>query len=360
LGERVITATAELTANWFEEVLKESGDLQSGAVAAFRVEPLGSENSSIVRIRLDYAAHSTGTLPAKLLLKMCGGDHSHAFGSSEVDYYRRDYVGRANLPLVKCYSAVYSAEKQSYHLLLEDLTETYRSNRENISTGEHGYAVAEGLGALHACWWSSASNQPAGLDLPGPAKMAKYFRHMQPGPALLLAEIKAELDGPALELGQTLAELLPARLIERAKNPNGFTLVHGDVNPGNILSPLSGVGPTYLIDRQPFDWSLTTWLGVSDLAYMMVLWWNADFRRQHEVKVLQTYYASLLVNGVTGYSWEQLWQDYRLAVMQCIYIPFEWCLLETDRINMRWLWEMEFRRVLTATQDLNCRNLLNP
>lgn len=44
--------------------------------------------------------------------------------------------------------------------------------------------------------------------------------------------------------------------------------------------------------------------------------------------------------------------------MQCIYIPFEWCLLENDRKKMRWLWEDEFRRVLVATQDLNCLEFL--
>jgi hypothetical protein len=359
LNEQVITNASELSEKLFEQVLKENGALISGAVRAFQVEPLKSENSNIFRVRLEYANGSTGSLPASLFLKMCGGANSHDFGSSEVEYYRRDYAGQSNLPLLKCYSAVYSAEKKSYHLLLEDLTGTHGPSWEKVSSGAFAYPVAEGLGRLHSFWWCGEDTIPAGLEWPVDLQVARFFLHMQPGPALLLQEIKDDLDADTLGLAKEITGLLPARLLERSKNPNGFTLVHGDLNPGNILSPDgAAAGPIYLIDRQPFEWSLTTWLGVSDLAYMLVLWLEPELRRKIEVEVVETYYASLRANGVTGYSREQLWQDYRLSVMQCLYIPFEWCILEEDRRKMHWLWSMEFQRVLTATRDLNCQELL--
>jgi hypothetical protein len=62
----------------------------------------------------------------------------------------------------------------------------------------------------------------------------------------------------------------PAKMLARAANPSSLTLIHGTPNPGNILPPIHGQQPIYLIDRQPFDWSLVVWLGVSDVAYMMV------------------------------------------------------------------------------------------
>lgn len=120
MSEQVITVTSQLTKRWLDEVLRESGDLLRGAVKAFKVEPLKSENSNIARIRLAYDDASSGNLPASLFLKMCGGGNSHDFGPSEVAYYRRDYMGRANLPMLKCYSAVCSVAKKSYHLLLEE------------------------------------------------------------------------------------------------------------------------------------------------------------------------------------------------------------------------------------------------
>ncbi len=358
-GEQVITAPDQLSAAWFEAVLRESGALSGGSVAAFRLDPLKSDNSHVLRIWLDYAPGSSGERPARLFLKLCGGDNSPAFGPSEVEYYRRDYAGLPDVPLIKCYSAVYSPEKASYHLLLEDLTATHGPNWEKTGHGGYIYPVADGLGKLHSYWWSSPTTRAATPGGPVDEQLAKFLAHMEGGPALLFEELKDELDASSRETAQRLADRLPAALAARARDPNGFTLVHGDLNPGNILSPLPGFeGKTYLIDRQPFDWSLTTWLAVSDLAYAMVLWWEPALRREHEVEVLKTYYASLLAKGLTGYSWEQLWRDYRLCAMQCIYIPFEWCLLESDRKNMDWVWKPEFRRVLAAVQDLNGLDLL--
>ncbi len=87
---------------------------------------------------------------------------------------------------------------------------------------------------------------------------------------------------------------------ERTRDGAGFTLVHGDVNPGNVLTPISGAGPVYLIDRQPFDWSLTTWLGASDIAYMIVHRWDTELRRELELPVLRHYHAALERRGVVG------------------------------------------------------------
>jgi hypothetical protein len=60
--------------------------------------------------------------------------------------------------------------------------------------------------------------------------------------------------------------------------------------------------PDEIIDRQPFDWSLTTWLGAYDLAYAMVLDWPTELRRRWEMPVLQRYHAHLLERGVRGYT----------------------------------------------------------
>ncbi|RCJ36864.1 hypothetical protein A6769_15345 [Nostoc punctiforme NIES-2108] len=64
-------------------------------------------------------------------------------------------------------------------------------------------------------------------------------------------------------------------------------------------------GKIYLIDRQPCDWSLTTWLGVSDLAYVMVHWWETDLRRQWEIPILHECHANLISNGFFGYDWSR-------------------------------------------------------
>ena len=126
----------------------------------------------------------------------------------------------------------------------------------------------------------------------------------------------------------------PQAMVRRACDPNGFTLIHGDAGHGNILVRVSGDRPLYLIDRQPFDWSLTTWLGVYDLAYAIVLDWETALRRQCEIPILRHYHAQLTEHGVRGYSWQQLLDDYRLCAAMGVYVAAEYC---RGGVNERWV-----------------------
>jgi hypothetical protein len=130
----------------------------------------------------------------------------------------------------------------------------------------------------------------------------------------------------------------PQSLVERTRDGRGFCLVHGDVGAGNVLVPKLGSDPIYIIDRQPFDWSLTTWLGVYDLAYALVLDWDVEIRRECEKLILRNYHHTLVAQGVEDYSWEQLLLDYRLMVAMCVYIPIEYCRGGVqDRLTPVWM-----------------------
>jgi len=72
-------------------------------------------------------------------------------------------------------------------------------------------------------------------------------------------------------------------IVAEQHDGNGFILIHGDVGHNNILVTRDGDRPIYIIDRQPFDWSLTTWMGVNDLANALVLDWEVEIRRRLEV-----------------------------------------------------------------------------
>ena len=38
-------------------------------------------------------------------------------------------------------------------------------------------------------------------------------------------------------------------------------------------------------------------------------------RRRHENRLLEMYYSVLIQHGITGYSFEQCWDDYRMALV---------------------------------------------
>ena len=116
----------------------------------------------------------------------------------------------------------------------------------------------------------------------------------------LLDATRADISDSWRQVILDIFEYHPGKMLERTKDPSGFTIVHGDINPGNILYPIknrectrlrqaygaagkriaaSTKGKVYFLDRQPFTWSLTTWLGVSDLSYLMVQYWDTELRR---------------------------------------------------------------------------------
>jgi Ser/Thr protein kinase RdoA (MazF antagonist) len=124
-----------------------------------------------------------------------------------------------------------------------------------------------------------------------------------------------------------------------------MSLLHGDLNPTNVLTPRSGETPVYFLDRQPFDWSLTYGVAVSDLASFMIPWWPEQARQDSELIVLRHWYEAL---GKPGYSWKEALSDWELSVEQCLHVTLEWCSKAATADRMRWLWEVQFSRVQDA------------
>jgi hypothetical protein len=144
---------------------------------------------------------------------------------------------------------------------------------------------------------------------------------------------------------------------ERAGLAAGMTLVHGDLNPSNILMPRVAGLRTLFLDRQPFAWSLRRWLGASDVSYAVVPWWEPSRRRELEAILLRHYHGALRDRGHEDYPFVLLWRDYKLAAAQCLYIAVEWCIDPEPMERMRWLWMRTLRRTLAAIQDLDCAAL---
>jgi len=318
-------------------------------VTSFRLERLGADNSMAFRVSLDYSAPAPDG-PRSLFLKLCGGG---TFGRSEVDYYMKDYVRLEDAPLPRCYDASY--EDGAYHLLLEDLSGTHRNRWDAAPTILYGQAAGAALAKLHAHHWFSASADAA------VGGMQRYLDYMLQGREPLMEALRGDADAERRSFAERIFDELPAALLRRAADGAGFTLVHGDLNPGNILTCGEDAAmDVRFIDRQPFDWSLTHWLGASDLAYLMGLWWEPELRRAYELDALRAYYEGLLNRGAAAdYPWDRLLRDYRLTLLQNVFVAASWCIDERERRDMRWLWEAELDRAAAAYRDWDGAALLS-
>ena len=357
MTDHVISSPDQVSPTWLTAALQAAGALTAGDVAAFDIDAGSGNWSSNAILHLRYTADATGELPPRLFLKMVNTDlDDESFSASEVTYYTRDYVGVAGAPLVRCYDAAYSAETHRYHLLLEDLSPTHVVASSKAPTLAYGLALAEGLAALHAHWWGAARLAEAAAPIHDAAFIQRFVAIAEPGVDHIVTAAADHLEPHWPGLMRDLYARHPAALIARTTDANGFTLIHGDVGENNVLVPRAGDRPIYIIDRQPFNWSLTTWLGAYDLAYAMVLDWDTPARRELEWPVLRRYHNELRRWGVTDYSWEQLVEDYRLTAAMGVYIATEYC---RGGVTSRW-WSFGptmLRRVLTACDDLQCAAL---
>lgn len=357
-ADGLITKTDQITEAWLTHVLNASGALLKGRVARVNLRIDSRELSTSVRLDITYSEDAEGAQPAKLFLKLVTLDmEDEFFGPSEVNYYQRDYAGLGDVPIPSTYDAVYSEKDGRYHILMDDFSDTHVTARNRTPTMSFGMALAEGLATLHARWWGKTRIAEIGERIPD-ARMIQQFTDMGKfGAHLITAACADELKEHWVEVINRIYDAHPRLMERRTQDDTGFTLIHGDVNRNNILVPMSGDGPLYIIDRQPFNWSLIVWLGVYDLAYAMALYWDVEIRRVLEIPVLRHYHECLVRQGIAGYSWEHLWDDYRLCVMMGVYVATEWCRTQLN-MDTHQYWMPMLQRTLTAVDDLQCIDLL--
>jgi hypothetical protein len=356
--ENVITNLEQVTAEWLTAVLRRSGALTHGVVVGFEADSGRGNWSSSGSLQLQYSPDAQGERPSRLFLKMVDADTGDGefFGSSEIDYYLRDYVDVPDAPLLRCYDGHYVAAIHRYHLLLEDVSATHTTACDKPPTLGYGMALAEAFAILHGRWWGAERLAEADAPMHDAAHIRRWVAVGEPGAAHIIGQLGHELAPHWPAAIRDIFARHPQAMIRRSQDANGFTLFHGDAGCYNTMVPREGERPIYLIDRQPFDWSLTTWLGVYDLAYAVALEWDVESRRQWERPILRHYHETLRHRGVQGYSWAQLWDDYRLCLAMGVYIAVEYC---RGRYNpeTQWIWLPMLQKALTACDDLNCAEL---
>ena len=85
-----------------------------------------------------------------------------------------------------------------------------------------------------------------------------------------------------------------------------WTLLHQDYRVENLFF---GDDDVVVIDWQ----GLGRGPGAYDLAYELGGSMTVDDRRANEERIVRAYFDRLVAGGVTGYSFDDLWRDYRLS-----------------------------------------------
>jgi len=350
LEPELITSLDQINRAWLTRVLRRSEVLKGARVAEVRYEASETSFSIIARLQISYTRNSSS--PDRLFLKFSKPVHpvSTPEGGWEVLFYK--FVALHTPAVLRCYDAVFSPEQRKLHLLLEDISDTHYSEPPSQLPPARSNCelIVRALADIHASWWGRPPWDAIGWSLPDQAEVERR-----------VMDVRDRIDRFTKFLGDRLTEKRRAiyrevlaalpDLYTRLTIPTAYTVVHDDIHIGNVLYPRNPEADTVRI----IDWQ--TWLidlAPKDLAHMMALFWFPEQRRFLEKPLLEQYYDRLCENGVSDYSWEQLWSDYRLCVIRKLFHPaWQW-----DTGHEPNIWWNHLERVMMAYEDLECSALV--
>lgn len=303
----------QLTTEWLTGTLRQAGVLNGARVTAFEVQSL-SETAGIIGqntiLRLDYDKGGD-TAPNSIFAKFTlpseeRRTHWRNMYIKEVQFYK-EFVHQVDVPTPQAYFSEFDEVTGYALLLLEDCSYGELGDWVKGCSIERMRLCVTEIAKFHATWWEH------------PALPQYDWARMQDSESTKIQERYTQIantldDVPEIprepELLQTIkdhATYFSSWMKYRQQSP--FTLLHSDYHVNNLI---------FMEDNKLMivDWqSMSVGRGVSDVAYFLGYSAPIEDRRTHETELVKLYHDTLRENGVVGYSYDQCWDDYRMAIL---------------------------------------------
>ncbi len=303
----VLAGVEDLTPDWLAAALATTSG--AAAIRSLRTEPVGTgQMATTVRVHLETDAGAR-TLIAKVARNDVGPEMARMAYLKEVAFYDelRDHIA---MRTPGCMYAAVEAESVRFVLLLEDMSDARPGDQIAGCTADHARAAVVNLAGLHGPTWCDEALRSASWLWTDPQGTSEIL-----GPFLSIAadgfeaRFASELDEDERAVLAASRELLVPWLLLA---PGGrFAVTHGDYRLDNLLFPTDDPAGVAAVDWQ------TVGLGPPgrDLAYFLATSLSTEDRRRHEAELVATYHRALADHGVTGYTLEECWADYRLGML---------------------------------------------
>lgn len=316
---------SEITPQWLTAALRAGGVIKHATVTGLERETIGvgiGILGELARITLTYDRPESGA-PASVVAKLPTADPGGRGIGTALGFYNKEvlfyqHLGRdAALPAPRCYWSGGDAAAGQFCLLLEDLSGVRGGNQVDGAALEDARLILEVAARFHARWW----NDPrlASLDWI-PTVNAPVYRFVpiayQAALEPFLGTIGQRLSARQQSIARELGSVLPN--LQDSMTDAPVTFLHGDLRLDNVFyGSTDSTAPITLI-----DWQIASQgVGIYDIGYFMTQSLDPALRSAHERELVEEYYARLLEGGVTGYSWEQCWNDYRKVALYCLVYP---------------------------------------
>jgi thiamine kinase-like enzyme len=348
----VTSVSAAVAPDHLTRLLRHAGALPHGEVVGVAVETSRDTLiSRIARLRLTY---DDGAGPTHLFVKCPredGDPQWRQFGQKEVDFYRLVAPDTPAGLLPHCYEAA-AGTAEPWRLVLEDLTASHEALGEwpLPPSTRRGHAIVAAHARFHAAWWDHERLGTLGAFRDTAERADRFLASLPRELAAFTDRLGERLSAERRRVYERLITGAP-RLLDRYRTHRDLTLVHGDAHVWNAMLPRDGT----FDDVRLIDWD--AWrvdLATDDLAYMLAVHCFPDWRERYERESLRRYHDGLIGAGVRGYSFEALWQDYRLSVLWQITTP----MWQANHGIPPWVWWNHLERIFRAVDDLDCLALL--
>ena len=348
----------DVTPEWLTTALRAHGlDVRVGSIRRAGLgEGLGMM-SGLERLELTY---DEGAGPPVVVLKMPATNDANRAVAEAFDLYGREVrFYRDVAPRSAAWTpTVYHADidGDDFVLLLEDLSAHRLGDQVEGCSLEESRAGMEWLGKHHASFWDDVAD-PA-LDFMPDVWPSYSSDALQQGCAhgwdVMVETFGAVLPDHIRSLKERYLAAAPRMFEWMATSP--LTVVHGDFRMDNLFfAAAAGQEPLVAIDWQ----GCLRGRAAQDIGYFMSGSIPIELRRAHERELIGVWHRQLVANGVTGYSAEDAWEDYRRGVLYVwiIAVVIAGTLDPTNERGHRWMSEMLARSV-AAIDDLGLIELL--
>ncbi len=350
----------EITPDWLTAAMQSTSSA-TGTVASIDSIPIGVGVGVVGALFRLTVTWKDGDGPATVIVKMPSSP-SARFVAEMLSMYRREsrfyeqLSARTPVPHATCYYSHLDWETQDFVLLLSDLAGGRNVDQLVGCTVGDAEVAIDRLAELHAAFWNDPTLRPNDW-LPvindSPLPEAASFAYEQGWP--VMDELFGATLSPEIRtFASTFHTVLPD-LFTRLSHPP-FTLSHGDYRLDNMFF---ADGPNGT-DITLCDWQLVdTSRGGRDLGYFVSQSMTPDLRAKHERDFTQRYVDGLASRGVTDYSFDDAWLDYRISTLFCLVYPIvAGGSIESQDERSVTLTGGMLARCVAAIEDLNLLDLV--
>jgi aminoglycoside phosphotransferase (APT) family kinase protein len=311
---RLPGSPSEVTADWLSAVLSDTDD--QVIVDGFDITPVGTgQTAATYRLTIRYRRRGPD-LPDTFVLKLPSQDLAVrdrvALGYRSEHAFYTQVADSVQIPVPRCFHCEIADEGREFVLLLEDLSPASQGDQiRGCGTAQARLAV-EALAGLHGPRWCDprwASFTGTVMPKPADSAAATGLGDITAlATATTIDTLAGRLGDEDVALLREAANLVGAWLLLR---PDRFGVLHGDYRLDNLLFHPDGDRVTVV------DWqTLAVGLPARDLAYFVGTSFEPSVRAECERELVDAYHRALIEHGVTDYSFDECWDDYRIAVLQ--------------------------------------------